>query len=105
MSDFDDARTALDKARQGGAEGRNELLRARQDKARIDREIERLSRTANSKTGTEDQKQIEALKQDAAALDQSIDGLKGSLKQADAIHADQVKQFAAFSDPIKGITN
>lgn len=103
MAEFDDARNALDQARNAAGGAKTDLLRARQRKARIDREIERLGRTANNERGLASRNRAEELKQHAQALDAEIAALRSTLADADGIHAERLGSFAAFSDPTTGI--
>ncbi len=103
MSEFDDARAALDEARTAAAETKSGLSNTRQRKAKIDREIERLARTANDATGASSRKRIEVLHRESASLDADIAGLQSAAGKAASTRDERLKAFNAFSDPIKGM--
>ena len=103
MSEFDDARSALGEATADAASTKTELIRARQRKEKIDREIERLGRTANDGTGAASRKRIEALTHESASLAADIAGLQSAAGKADGVLSEHLKEFGRFSDPTTGI--
>ena len=102
MAEFAISAKELNSARREQADAKSALDRARERRASLDRDIERLRRVANAADGALTQR-LAALETERADLDAQIAQLHAKLAQAATAHLDKLAQFGQFSDPASAI--